>query len=124
MKKYIIFLAILSILLLAGCEPEQPSAPQLDVRISTLLLSKMVAVGNSLTAGFQSSGLVEDFQLHSYPYLIAQKMGMATQFEQPLIASPGIGSPAGKTPNILPSLSQRNSRRNSARKMPVLEKNR
>jgi lysophospholipase L1-like esterase len=98
MKKQILSLAIIAILIFYGCEPKQPTAPVMDIRISTLVLSKMVAVGNSLTAGFQSSGLVEDFQLHSYPYLIAQKMGMADEFQQPLIASPGIGSPAGKTP--------------------------
>ncbi len=65
MKKILITLAIIAILVSAGCKPEQPTAPVMNVKISTLVLSKMVAVGNSLTAGFQSSGLVEDFQLHS-----------------------------------------------------------
>ena len=78
----------------------QPAAPQLNVTINELATSKMVAVGNSLTAGFQSSGMLEDFQLNSYPYLVAQQMGK-TEFEQPLIAEPGIGSTPGMTPLYL-----------------------
>ncbi|MEO6097748.1 MAG: SGNH/GDSL hydrolase family protein [Fibrobacteria bacterium] len=49
-----------------------------------------VAVGNSLTAGYQSGGLREDWQKSSYPALIAEKMGVA-DFQLPLIATPGIG---------------------------------
>ncbi len=54
-----------------------------------------MAVGTSFTAGFQSGGLVEDFQLKSFPYIIAQQIGKADQFEMPLIAAPGIGSTPG-----------------------------
>jgi lysophospholipase L1-like esterase len=43
---------------------------------------------------------VEDFQLNSYPYLLAQQMGK-TEFEQPIVGEPGIGSPAGMTPMYL-----------------------
>ncbi|MFZ0389761.1 MAG: SGNH/GDSL hydrolase family protein, partial [Calditrichia bacterium] len=60
-----------------------------------LVLTKMVAVGNSLTAGYQSAGLVQEFQKHSYPYLIARQIGQADRFEQPLIAEPGISSTPG-----------------------------
>lgn len=49
-----------------------------------------VAVGNSLTAGYQSGGLKEEWQKISYPAVIAEKMGL-TDFQLPLIASPGIG---------------------------------
>ncbi len=83
---------------LTGCEVKDPTQPQLVTPQQQLVLSKMVAIGNSLTAGFQSAGLVEEFQLHSYPYLIAKQMGRSATFEQPLIASPGIGSTPGKTP--------------------------
>jgi hypothetical protein len=44
--------------------------------------------------------MLEDFQLNSYPYLIAQQM-QNTKFEQPLIGAPGIGSPSGMTPMYL-----------------------
>ncbi|HHL71208.1 MAG TPA: hypothetical protein ENJ29_01750 [Bacteroidetes bacterium] len=81
-----------------GCELEDPSQPSLNIQQNQLILSKMVAIGNSLTAGFQSAGMVEDFQLNSFPYRIAQQMGAGASFQQPLIAAPGIGSTAGKTP--------------------------
>ncbi|MDZ7289413.1 MAG: SGNH/GDSL hydrolase family protein [candidate division KSB1 bacterium] len=98
MKKFSPFLILLGLLLWIGCEVKTPEQPSLSITKNQLVLSKMVAIGNSLTAGFQSSGLVEDFQLKSYPYLIAQQLGKAADFQMPLIAKPGIGSTAGKTP--------------------------
>jgi lysophospholipase L1-like esterase len=98
MKKIFLILLSFSFLIWSGCDPETPTTPKLETTRSQAALTKMVAVGNSLTAGFQSSGLKESFQLNNYPYLIAQQMGMATDFQQPLISEPGIGSPAGKTP--------------------------
>src|SRR5687767_1400548 len=49
-----------------------------------------VAMGNSLTAGFQSGGLRADWQKASYPAKLAEAMGI-TDFQLPLIDSPGIG---------------------------------
>jgi len=99
MKKYIALLMITSVLAFIACTPESPTqVTDESINTGTLVLSKFVTVGNSLTAGFQSSGLCEDFQMKSYPYLIAQQMGQAANFEQPIIANPGIGSPAGMTP--------------------------
>ena len=53
--------------------------------------SSYVAVGNSLTSGFQSGGLREDWQRESYPALIARQMGIE-DFQLPIIDSPGLGS--------------------------------
>jgi lysophospholipase L1-like esterase len=100
MKKILLTIVITGIIFFSACEPDQPVAPQLNVTLNKLATSKIVAIGNSLTAGFQSSGLVEDFQFNSYPYLLAMQMGK-TEFEQPLIGAPGIGSPAGMTPMYL-----------------------
>ena len=100
MKKLIICITMTSLLFLFACQPDQPAAPELNTTVAQLAQSKMIAIGNSLTAGFQSSGLTEDFQLNSYPYMVAQQMGK-TEFEQPIIGAPGIGSPAGKTPMYL-----------------------
>ena len=52
--------------------------------------SSYVAVGNSLTSGFQNSGLRKDWQEASYPALIAEAMGVE-DFQLPLIDTPGIG---------------------------------
>lgn len=58
---------------------------------------KYASVGDSLTTGVQSNGLVIDFQQHSFPFFIAQQLGV-DDFEQPLIGEPGIGADPGKTP--------------------------
>ena len=52
-------------------------------------LTKYVAIGDSLTAGYQSGGLVADYQAFSFPNIIAKQLGIS-DFEQPLISSPGI----------------------------------
>ncbi len=52
-------------------------------------LTKYVAIGDSLTAGYQSGGLVSEFQKYSYPNILSTQLGI-TDFQQPLISSPGI----------------------------------
>lgn len=49
---------------------------------------KLVAIGDSLTAGMQDCNLVGSRQEHSYPALIAKQGGM--QFKQPLLSENGI----------------------------------
>lgn len=73
------------VLALAGCFDEDGDDEDGDS------VSAYVAVGNSLTSGFQSGGLREDWQRLSYPALIAQQMG-GEDFQLPLIDSPGLGS--------------------------------
>lgn len=51
--------------------------------------NKYVAIGDSLTAGYTSGGLVETYQTNSYPALIAKQLGIS-DFELPLISEPGI----------------------------------
>lgn len=96
MKKFILFMIVLSLSLGIGCGIDTPEQPKLNMEQNQLVLSKVVAVGNSLTAGFQSSGLCGCIQSQSYPYLIARQIGKVTEFEQPLIEHPGIGSTSGK----------------------------
>ena len=102
MNKILIFPIILSLTFFYACQPDQPVAPKLNETINELALSKVVAVGNSLTAGFQSSGMMEAFQLNSYPFLLAQQMGK-TEFEMPWVSAPGIGVPPPLTPMYLDS---------------------
>lgn len=96
MRKLILFWIVLGLSLGIGCSIDTPEQPKLNMEQNQLVLSKMVAIGNSLTAGFQSSGLCECMQPQSYPNLIARQIGKAAEFEQPLIDQPGIGSTAGK----------------------------
>ncbi|HSU16795.1 hypothetical protein [Longimicrobium sp.] len=51
------------------------------------LFARYVSLGNSITAGFQSAGIVDSTQRNSYPNLLAQRAG--TPFNQPLFARPG-----------------------------------
>jgi len=91
MKRLIFSLIILSLIFVVACEVSNPEQPQLNVLPNQLVLRKMVAIGNSLTMGVQSAGIVKEFQLHSYPYLIAKQMGKQHEFEQPIVEEPGLG---------------------------------
>ena len=74
------------VLLLSGA-----ASAAAQVNTGSANFSRYVAIGDSLTAGFMSSGLVRDVQLNSYPSLIwRQASGTATGFEQPLVSQPGI----------------------------------
>ena len=52
-------------------------------------ITKYVAIGDSLTAGFQNGALFEAYQKFSFPNLIAKQLGIE-DFQQPLISYPGI----------------------------------
>ncbi|MBK7106710.1 MAG: hypothetical protein IPH62_15660 [Ignavibacteriae bacterium] len=63
-------------------EPAKPNTGSAD-------FSKFVTIGNSLTAGYQSSALYESAQEYSYGKQIANQAGV--EFVQPTISDPGIG---------------------------------
>lgn len=58
--------------------------------------SKVVAVGNSLTSGYQSSALYETAQRYSFPALVTGQIETVQQFDQPLISNPGISMGNGR----------------------------
>ncbi|MEL7835242.1 SGNH/GDSL hydrolase family protein [Fodinibius sp. Rm-B-1B1-1] len=58
--------------------------------------SSYVAVGNSLTAGFQNNALYQSGQKYSYPNLIARQVNQSEGFTQPIISDPGISSGDGR----------------------------
>ncbi len=55
------------------------------------IFKSYVAIGNSLTAGFQSSGINDSTQRQSYPALLARQMG--TQYHYAALAMPGCPAP-------------------------------
>ncbi|WP_181307247.1 SGNH/GDSL hydrolase family protein [Rufibacter sp. XAAS-G3-1] len=75
-----------SAFLFTGCEPEFED----DITVSRgdLDLSKYVAVGNSLTAGYQDNGLYLEGQAYSYPNILANQFSYAGggPFAQPLFS--------------------------------------
>lgn len=52
-------------------------------------LTKYVALGDSLTAGFSSGSINSTYQSTSYPALLAKQFGIAS-FQQPLVSPPGL----------------------------------
>jgi len=54
-----------------------------------------VAIGNSITAGFQSAGINDSTQTRAYPVLLARAMG--TRFAYPALAKPGCPAPIANT---------------------------
>jgi lysophospholipase L1-like esterase len=69
------------IFLATGCD-DSPTGPR------TPLLARYVALGNSITAGFQSAGISDATQRAAYPALIARQAGVPYAF-----ASLGAGCP-------------------------------
>ncbi len=95
MKSYKIISIILIPLFLffVSCSLEEPDVKKTPTETGSQDFSKYVAIGNSLTAGYQSGSLVEHHQQFSFPNLIAQQLGIE-DFEQPTVSWPGI-------PNIM-----------------------
>ena len=80
-------------LLLVACDEDDKATTPAPTPINTgdADFSRYVAIGNSLTAGFQSNALSERDQAYSYPSLIAQHIGVP-DFQQPLMRDPGVGA--------------------------------
>ena len=96
MKQISIILIAIGVVILAGlsgCTHSAPTGPVIGFGNTTV--TKYVAVGNSLTAGYQSNGLFQSAQTYSYPNLIAQQLTKAGAnlgtFEQPYWPDPGSG---------------------------------
>ena len=80
-------------LLFVSCQLEEPDLKETPSTTGSQDFSKYVAIGNSLTAGYQSGSLVAEHQKYSFPNLIAQQLGIE-DFEQPTVSWPGL-------PNIM-----------------------
>ena len=94
MKKINLLFLLPLAALIYSCEPEFKDEVVFEPGKADF--RNYVAVGNSLTAGFQSSALSREGQLNSYPAIMAEQFakvesGMAS-FKQPLLSEgPGIG---------------------------------
>jgi hypothetical protein len=92
MKKLIAFIIFIGLMIFINCEINQPDAPVLNIPPNTLAISKIIAIGASYTAGYQSGGVVVDFQKKNYAYLILQQMGRTDEMQMGWLAQPGFGS--------------------------------
>ena len=86
--------AIGAFALVAACESKRdvlgPSVPQ-----GGALFKSYVAIGNSITAGFQSDGINDSTQRQSYARLLAKSMG--TLYRYPSLNMPGCQPPIANT---------------------------
>lgn len=88
MKKILSLVLITAsiVLLSSACdEYNELTAPTIDYGNTNF--STFVTIGNSITAGYQSSSLYESAQMYSYGNLIANHL--KSNFEQPLYSDPG-----------------------------------
>lgn len=74
--------------LLAGCTSD---ATVVTVAPTNSIFQNYVAIGNSITAGYQSSGINDSTQRQSYALLLASKMG--TRYAYPSLTMPGCPPP-------------------------------
>lgn len=90
LKKTSISVLALLLTLLAGCEDYNELELE-SIDSGSADYSNYVAVGNSLTAGYQNSSLYASGQAFSFPKQIARQLRIEESFDQPLISDPGIG---------------------------------
>ena len=85
LKSYIYVLV--AAVLVSACKPSITSNPAPSK--GPLDLTRYIAVGNSLTAGYADGGLYLNGQLNSYPSIIAQQMAVVGggTFNQPLFSA-------------------------------------
>ena len=80
-------LLALTVPLLSGCDDESLTAPEIQAD----LFNSYVALGNSITAGFQSGGINSQTQSASFAVRLAEQM--QTPFGVPELATPGCPPP-------------------------------
>src|SRR6267143_416868 len=78
------------VLAAAACNNDQLNRPFSNVPVDALF-DRYVSMGNSITAGFQSGGILDSTQLQAYPVLLAR--AMHSPFFPPLLSSPGCPPP-------------------------------
>lgn len=82
-----ILVLLLALPWLSGCDDGTLNAPAIE----NDLFNSYVAIGNSITAGFQSSGINAETQAESFAVLLANQMN--TPFGVPEMAAPGCPPP-------------------------------
>lgn len=89
----VLALALVSAVVFVSCkkDEEAPTTPETPWSAGSADFTRYVAIGNSLTAGFQSNALSSRDQMYSFPNLLAQAF-RTTDFQQPLMREPGVGA--------------------------------
>ncbi len=90
-KMKMLFTLLLLTFVVIGCDDYTELDPPVTPTVETgsANFSKMVTIGNSITAGYQSGTIYQSGQMYSYGNLIAQQVGV--NFEIPYVSDPGLG---------------------------------
>src|SRR5437867_9072150 len=78
-------------LVAAGCHNDELFTPLVPAYKGGAMFVRYVAMGNSITAGFQSGGINDSTQLRSYARLVANAMGSVYYY--PSLVKPGCPPP-------------------------------
>jgi lysophospholipase L1-like esterase len=85
--------AALATLALGACVGDEQSIANIQNPANGgVLFQRYVALGNSITAGFQSNGILDSTEVRSYVNLLATRASI-TRFGQPRLAGPGCPQP-------------------------------
>lgn len=87
--KYISLVLIIIAFVFTACEDRTDITTPGPASTGTASFASFVAIGNSLTAGFQNNALYESSQEYSFNKMIADLVG--ANFVQPLMTDPGTG---------------------------------
>lgn len=91
-RRPLAMLAALALVGAAACVGDGDSVPTgATVPAGGALFARYVSLGNSITAGFQSNGIVDSLQKNSYPNFLAARAGAV--FYQPLLQGEGCPKP-------------------------------
>lgn len=90
-KKSIAKLSVFIFLFIFACTLQEPKITKTTLSSNEkMLFSRYMALGDNFVSGYQNAALRVRDQKYSFPALIA-KQGETPDFQQPLIANPGIG---------------------------------
>src|SRR5881396_3725279 len=78
-------------LVAVGCHNDDLFTPLMPAYKGGAMFVRYVAMGNSITAGFQSGGINDSTQLRSYARLVANAMGSVYYY--PSLVKPGCPPP-------------------------------
>src|SRR5579859_770029 len=96
MTRYISICVAAAMVVLAACDSEKVVNPP-TTSLNTGLFKSYVAIGNSITAGFQSGGILDSTQQESFAAILAHQAG--TRYAYPALMPPGCPPPVVSFPS-------------------------
>ena len=92
MHRRVLLAAGLSLVLAAACHQDDLFTSPVPAYAGGAMFQRYVAIGNSITAGWQSGGINDSLQRLAYPVLVAAAMG-GDRFYYPSLTAPGCPPP-------------------------------